>query len=89
MTASISDVRNAYKLYTKLAKEAGFDTTGWNLVEGSKTAGVAYRSYRNGSGTPGTQIAGYLGSTKTEALEALRFINETLWSVLKLKRNGS
>jgi hypothetical protein len=81
---TVTNLRSMYAHYVKACEKAGFDTTGYQLVEGSKTYGRAYRSYKDGSGTPGADINGYLGTTVRETYEALDVAARTLWAVMDL-----
>jgi hypothetical protein len=87
---SIIAVRQAWADYVKIAGEVGFDTTGWNLQEGSAVQGVHY-SGRTGTGdpVPGAMSNGFnsafLGTTQGETFDALRHMIATLRAVAELR----
>lgn len=86
---SIKDVRVAWVAYCDAAKSVGFDTTGWNLQEGSAVQGVHYSGRTgDGSAVPGAIGYGlnsaYLGTTQGETYDTLRHMTAVLHAVKNL-----
>jgi hypothetical protein len=86
---SVTELRYAWAAFVSSAKDAGLDTSGWTLTEGSRTQGVSYSAHApNGFGVPGTLPAGVLGRDCREAYTALQHMTATMKAVALLRNSG-
>lgn len=84
---TITDVRMRFQHYVEAAAKVGFDTEGWTMQEGSSTYGRAFRIYTaTGERAPGAEWAGYIGSTRREAFQALTHMHSLMWEIIELRK---
>lgn len=80
---------NAFVAYQEEAQRNGIDTSRWQLHQGSRENGLAWRSVTREDfrGTIGTDSSGYLGSTKREAYATLATMTRMMAQLRRMDRD--